>query len=41
MGYIALAVPMVLAYIAYFWHKMDREKLSTGEVSDFTAKEIY
>jgi len=41
MGYIALAVPMVLAYIAYFWHKMDREKLSTSEVSDFTAKEIY
>jgi len=41
MGYIALAVPLVLAYIAYFWHKMDREKLSTGEVSDFTAKEIY
>lgn len=41
MSYIALAVPLVLAYIAYFWRKMDREKLSTGEVSDFTAKEIY
>ena len=41
MGYIALAVPLVLGYIAYFWHKMDREKISTGEVSDFTAKEIY
>ena len=41
MGYIALGVPFVLAYIAYFWHKMDREKILTGEVSDFTAKEIY
>jgi cytochrome bd-type quinol oxidase subunit 2 len=41
MSYIALAVPLVLAYIAYFWYKMDREKISTGEVSDFTAKEIY
>jgi cytochrome d ubiquinol oxidase subunit II len=41
MSYIALAVPFVLAYIAYFWHLMDREKLSTGEVSDFSAKETY
>ncbi len=41
LSYIALAVPLVLAYVAYFWRKMDREKLSTGEVSDFTAKEIY
>jgi len=41
MGYIALAVPLVLAYIAYFWRKMDKEKISTGEVSDFTSKEIY
>jgi len=41
MSYIALAVPLVLVYIAYFWRKMDKEKLSTGEVSDFTAKEIY
>jgi cytochrome d ubiquinol oxidase subunit II len=41
MSYIALAVPFVLGYIAYFWHLMDREKLSTGEVSDFNAKEIY
>ncbi len=41
MSYIALAVPFVIAYIAYFWRQMDREKLSTGEVSDFSAKEIY
>ena len=41
MSYIALAVPFVLGYIAYFWHLMDREKLSTGEVSDFNTKETY
>jgi cytochrome d ubiquinol oxidase subunit II len=41
MGYIALGVPFVITYIAYFWYKMDREKISTGEVSDFSAKEIY
>jgi cytochrome d ubiquinol oxidase subunit II len=41
MSYIALAVPFVLGYIAYFWHLMDREKLSTGEVSDFNIKETY
>ena len=41
MSYIALAVPIVLGYIAYFWHLMDREKISTGEVSDFNAKETY
>jgi len=41
MSYIALAVPLVLAYVAYCWRKMDLAKLSTGEVSDFRAKEIY
>lgn len=41
MSYIGLAIPFVLAYIIYCWRKMDKEKLSTGEVSDFTAKEIY
>ena len=41
MSYIGLAIPIVLAYIVYCWRKMDKEKLSTGEVSDFTAKEIY
>jgi cytochrome d ubiquinol oxidase subunit II len=41
MSYIALAVPFVVAYIAYFWRQMDKEKLSTGEVSDFSAKELY
>jgi cytochrome d ubiquinol oxidase subunit II len=41
MCYIALAVPFVLAYIAWSWRFMDKEKLSTGEVSDFKAKELY
>ena len=41
MSYIGLAIPVVLAYIVYCWRKMDKEKLSTGEVCDFTAKEIY
>jgi cytochrome d ubiquinol oxidase subunit II len=41
MSYIALAVPFVLAYIAWSWRLMDKEKLSTGEVSDFNAKELY
>jgi cytochrome d ubiquinol oxidase subunit II len=41
MAYIGLVMPLVLACIVYFWRKMDKEKLSTGEVSDFTAKEIY
>jgi hypothetical protein len=36
-----LAIPAVLAYVVSCWRKMDKEKLSTGEVSDFTAKEIY
>ena len=41
MSYIGLAIPLLLSYIIYFWRQMDKEKLSTGEVSDFTAKEIY
>jgi cytochrome d ubiquinol oxidase subunit II len=41
MSYIGLAIPVVLAYTAYCWRKMDKEKISTGEVSDFTAREIY
>jgi cytochrome d ubiquinol oxidase subunit II len=41
MSYIALVVPFVLAYIAWIWRVMDKDKLSTGEVSDFKAKELY
>jgi cytochrome d ubiquinol oxidase subunit II len=41
LSYISLTIPLLLAYILYCWRKMDKEKLSTGEVSDFTAKEMY
>jgi len=42
MSYVALAVPFVLAYIAYFWRLMDARKLSSGEISDpRQAKELY
>ncbi|MEJ2689224.1 MAG: cytochrome d ubiquinol oxidase subunit II [Deltaproteobacteria bacterium] len=32
MSYVALAVPFVLAYIAYFWNRMDFRKLAVSEV---------
>jgi len=32
MSYVALAVPFVLAYIAYFWHLMDAKKLTAAEL---------
>jgi cytochrome d ubiquinol oxidase subunit II len=41
MTYVALAIPFVLAYIAYFWRLMDARKLTSGEISDFQAKELY
>ena len=33
MTYVALAIPVVLAYIFYFWRKMDLVKLSAAEVA--------
>jgi cytochrome d ubiquinol oxidase subunit II len=41
MTYVALAIPFVLAYIAYCWRLMDARKLSSGEISDFQAKDLY
>jgi cytochrome d ubiquinol oxidase subunit II len=42
MSYVALAVPLVVAYIAYFWRLMDARKLSAGEISDpRQADELY
>jgi len=32
MSYVALAIPLVLAYIAYVWWRMDARKLSSKEV---------
>jgi cytochrome d ubiquinol oxidase subunit II len=36
MSYVALAVPLVIAYIWYVWQQMDAGKLS---LSDLTGKE--
>ena len=37
MTYVALAVPVVFAYVAYLWKKMDSQKLSTHEAMDHEA----
>ena len=41
MSYVALAVPFVLAYVAYVWRVMDAEKLTLAELSGEDAKEMY
>lgn len=42
MSYVALTVPFVLAYIAYFWRLMDAGKITSAEVSNFeTNKDLY
>jgi cytochrome d ubiquinol oxidase subunit II len=41
MAYIALAVPFVLAYIAWVWRIMDRKKLDVSEFEGEAAKELY
>jgi len=38
MTYVALGIPLVLAYIAYVWSKMDAKKLAAHEVVDH---EVY
>ena len=37
MSYVALAIPLVLAYIAYVWWQMDARKLSAAELADEEA----
>ena len=37
MFYVSLLVPFVVAYIAYVWYAMDKEKLTKEEVSDEEA----
>ena len=32
MAVVSLAIPFVLAYIAYFWRQMDRKSLTTEEL---------
>lgn len=41
MSYIALAVPFVLAYIAYFWRLMDAKKISAAEIIRDATKDMY
>ncbi|MEW6501110.1 MAG: cytochrome d ubiquinol oxidase subunit II [Thermodesulfobacteriota bacterium] len=41
MTYVALAVPFVLAYIAYVWAQMDARKLTVDELVGSEAKEMY
>jgi len=41
MTYVALAVPLVLAYIAYVWRRMDASELTAAELSGPEAKEMY
>lgn len=41
MTYVALAVPFVLAYIAYVWRKMDSRRLSLEEIGSEKTDTIY
>ncbi len=41
MTYVALLIPVVLAYIAYVWHQMDKKKLEASEVEGAEASESY
>jgi len=37
MTYVALAIPVLLAYIAYLWRQMDSKKLTVDEAMDGEA----
>ncbi len=37
MTYVALAVPVVVGYIAYFWRQMDSRRLAASETTDDMA----
>lgn len=41
MSYVALAVPFVLAYIAWVWRAMDGRRLSTDDLDGEVAKDLY
>lgn len=34
MAIVSLIIPLVVAYIAYFWHKMDKKSLTTEELNN-------
>jgi cytochrome d ubiquinol oxidase subunit II len=37
MTYVALAIPLVLAYIFYVWRAMDSRKISAAEATGYDA----
>jgi cytochrome d ubiquinol oxidase subunit II len=41
MTYIALAVPFVIAYIAYVWRAMDSGKMSVSDISSDKGHDFY
>ena len=41
MSYVALAVPFVLAYVAYVWKLMDAKKLTLAEIQGEHKTEMY
>ncbi len=41
MSYVALAVPFVLGYIAYFWYLMDARKITVADLSGEAADDLY
>ena len=38
MFWVSLLIPLVVAYIAYAWHQMDRGKMSSGEIEKTNDK---
>jgi len=41
MSYVALAVPFVLAYIAWFWRLMDARPLTTEQLEAEHSEDLY
>ena len=33
MSWVSLLIPLVVAYIAYAWHQMDKKKITAGEIT--------
>ncbi len=41
MTWVALAIPFVLAYVAYVWRALDKKKITVAEVTGPEAEELY
>ena len=41
MTWVALAIPFVLAYVAYVWWSLDKTKMTVAEVTGPEAEELY